>query len=69
MENPKNVWLQLNYKRINSLIYRMQEERFKSSYQGQLDLGSVVIMFNGMINEIEKLQKENDEIKQGKEVK
>jgi hypothetical protein len=63
MERPKNVWLQLNAVRINSLMHKMQEERFKSSYQGQLDLGSVIFLLNGMISEIGKLQKENDELK------
>jgi hypothetical protein len=63
MERPKNAWLQLNSGRINSLLHKMQEERFKSSYQGQLDLGSVIFLLNGMISEIGKLQKENDELK------
>jgi len=63
MERSKNVWLQLNSGRINSLLHKMQEERFKSSYQGQLDLGLVILLFNGMISQIENLQKENDELK------
>jgi sensor histidine kinase YesM len=63
MEKPKNLWLQMNYGRINSLLYKMQEERFKSSYQGQLDLGLVILLYNGMINEIEKLDKDNEDLK------
>lgn len=63
MEKSKNVWLTGNANRINSLFAKMEEERFKSSYQGQLDLGVVIFLFKGMINEINTLQKQNDELK------
>ena len=64
MEKPKNVWLQVNATRINSLMQKMEEERFRSSYQGQLDLALVIHLMKGMINEINTLQKEIDKLKQ-----
>ena len=64
MEKPKNLWLQLNTSRINTLLHKMEEEKQKSSYPGQFDLGSVMLIMKMMINEIEKLQKENEELKQ-----
>jgi len=64
MEKPKNLWLQLNTSRINTLLHKMEEEKAKSSYPGQFDLGSPILMIKMMINEIEKLQKENDQLKQ-----
>jgi hypothetical protein len=63
MEKTKNVFLGVNANRINSLFAKIEEERFKSSYQGQLDLGVTISMLKGMITEIQKLQKENDELK------
>ena len=66
MERSKNLWLQTNAKSVNSAIFKINEERFKSSYQGQLDLGVVLFLMNGMINEINKLQAENDKLKNTK---
>jgi len=63
VENPKNVWLRSHAKTLNSIMFKVEEERFKSSYQGQLDLGVVLFMMKGMMNEIENLQKENDDLK------
>lgn len=63
MENTKNLWLQVNHQRINSLLHKLQEERFKSAYQGQTDFNLIILIMNGMISEIEKTQKENDDLK------
>ena len=59
----KNAWLQLNKNTINNVLNKLEEDRFKSAYQGQLDVRSVIYLFNGMISEIKRLQKENDGLK------
>jgi hypothetical protein len=64
MEKTKNVWLQVNTNKINSLMLKMEEERFKSTYQGQLDLGTVIFLMKGMVYEIQNLQNQVDELKQ-----
>lgn len=57
MEKTKNVWLQMNSQRINSLMKQMEEERFKSAYQGQVNFAFIISLMKGMIQEIENLQK------------
>lgn len=57
MEKPKNAWLQMNSKRINLLMKQMEEERFKSAYQGQVDFAFIISLMKGMIQEIENLQR------------
>lgn len=66
MQKSKNVWLQVNAGRINNLMTKLEEERQKSSYPGQIDFGSVKNMMTGMINEIENLQRVSDASKVAK---
>jgi hypothetical protein len=63
MEKSKNVWLQLNSARIRSVTQELEQERFKSSYPGAPSISMILTLFKGCIAEIEKLQKENDELK------
>jgi len=63
MEKFKNVWLQMNSVRIGSIIQDLEQERFKSSYPGAPSIAVVLSLFKGCLGEIEKLQKENDDLK------
>ena len=63
MERFKNAWLQLNSAKIYSITQELEQERFKSSYPGAPSIAVVLSLFKGCLGEIEKLQKENDELK------
>ena len=63
MEKSKNVWLQLNSGKIHSIMQELEQERFKSSYPGAPSIAVVLTLFKGCLGEIEKLQKENDDLK------
>ena len=59
----RNIFLQSNFTTIEKLKTRLIDYHMKGSYGGNLQLDVIISLFDGLINEIEKLQKEIDELK------
>lgn len=66
MEKKKyeSVWLQVNQNRIGKILYELEDYRFKSHEQGAFNAPEVMIMIKGLTNELERLEKENKELKE-----
>jgi len=58
--NVRNIFLQTNYVTIEKLKRRMIDYHMKGSYGGNLQLDVIISLFDGLTNEIERLQKEID---------
>jgi len=66
MEKKKyeNLWLNMNHGKINKVLYELEEYRFKSHERGSFDAFTTMTMIKGLTNEIEKLEKQNRELKE-----
>ena len=54
----ENVWLITNRKKVDVLLRQFEEHRMKGSYGGDINLGEGIMLVNGLINEIERLNRE-----------
>jgi len=67
----ENVWLITNRKKVDALLRQFEEHRMKGSYGGDINLGEGIMLVSGLINEIERLnreaEKQTDEIQQLKQ--
>jgi len=64
----ENVWLISNRKKVKALLRQFEEHRMKGSYGGDINLGEAIMLTSGLINEIERLNRENVELKSKPEV-
>ena len=63
-KNYENLLLQMNRGRISKILFELDEHRFKSHEPGSFNVYDTTLMFKGLINEIERLDKENRELKE-----
>jgi len=54
----ENVWLITNRKKVDALLRQFEEHRMKGSYGGDINLGEGIMLVSGLINEIERLNRE-----------
>lgn len=54
----ENVWLIANKKKVEMLIRQFEEHRMKGSYGGDINLGEAIMLTRGLMNEIERLNRE-----------
>ena len=59
-----NNWLNIQLRRAENLIYQCEDYRLKGSYGGELNLAEIVFILKGSLNEIQRLQKEFDKLKE-----
>ena len=58
-----NVWFDANRRKIEAIKRKLVEYNFAGSYGGSLNLLEINSIMQGMIIEIEKLDRENNELK------
>ena len=54
----ENVWLISNRKKVKALLRQFEEHRMKGSYGGDINLGEGIMLISGLMNEIERLNRE-----------
>lgn len=66
MEKKKyeNLWLNMNQDKISRVLYELEDYRFKSHERGSFDAFTTMTMIKGLTNEVEKLEKQNKELKE-----
>ena len=60
-----NAWLSVNLKKVAETKRLLLEKSFESS-EGKVSFGELYALFTGAVAEIEKLQKELDNVKKQK---
>lgn len=65
-----NAWLYSHGRRVGHLVRQLEEHRLKGTGGGEINFGELITLFRGVVAEIERLQKEQDELlKRIKELK
>jgi hypothetical protein len=54
----ENVWLISNKKKVEAMVRKFEEHRMKGSYGGDINLGEAILLTRGLMNEIERLNRE-----------
>ena len=64
----ENVWLISNRKRVTTLLRTYEEYRMKGSYGGEINFSEAILVTRGLMNEIERLNRELELKKNTKEL-
>ena len=59
-----NIWFETNKKRIEKIKRQLIEYNYAGSYGGSINLMEVNNVIDGLLIELVKLQKENDDLKE-----
>jgi len=54
----ENVWLISNRRRVDTLIRQFEEYRMMGSYGGKINFGEGILLVRGLVNELERVNKE-----------
>ena len=57
-----NVWLQMHKPRVDTVIYNCEECRLRGEVLKSMSFGDIIFVLKGACTEIEKLQKEIDQL-------
>ena len=58
-----NTWLAVYGKRINELIYQLETHVMMNTAGGIINLNTVCTYLTGAVKEIQKIEKENEELR------
>jgi hypothetical protein len=60
-----NLFVELNVKKINKILYDIETLKFKNTSFGGLDLDGITLIIRSLVNEVNKLEAENVKLKGG----